>query len=73
MLVNVIKYKLDKMRRKIETEDMGTTNRASFVCTTCHKTFTDLEVVVVVVAFKGPEALVKMYFYNALRWTSCST
>jgi len=44
VLVNVIKYKLDKMRRKIETEDMGTTNRASFVCTTCAKTFTDLEV-----------------------------
>ena len=44
MLVNVIKYKLDKMRRKIETEDLGTTNRASFVCTVCAKTFTDLEV-----------------------------
>jgi len=44
VLVNVIKYKLDKMRRKIETEDMGTSNRASFVCTACHKTFTDLEV-----------------------------
>ena len=42
--MNVIKYKLDKMRRKIETEDLGTTNRASFVCTMCAKTFTDLEV-----------------------------
>jgi len=44
VLVNVIKYKLDHMRRKIESEDLVTTNRASFVCPTCVKTFTDLEV-----------------------------
>ena len=44
VLVNVIKYKLDHMRRKIETEDLVTTNRASFICPTCVKTFTDLEV-----------------------------
>jgi len=44
VLVNVIKYKLDHMRRKIETEDLVTTNRASFICPSCVKTFTDLEV-----------------------------
>lgn len=41
--VNVVKYKLDHMRRKIETEERDSTNRASFKCPTCEKTFTDLE------------------------------
>ena len=44
VMVNVIKYKLDHMRRKIETEDLVSTNRASFICPMCVKTFTDLEV-----------------------------
>jgi len=44
VMVNVIKYKLDHMRRKIESEELVSTNRASFVCTGCGKTFTDLEV-----------------------------
>ncbi|RWS19109.1 general transcription factor IIE subunit 1-like protein, partial [Leptotrombidium deliense] len=38
-----VKYKLDHMRRKIETEERDNTSRASFVCTVCKKTFTDLE------------------------------
>lgn len=41
--VNVVKYKLDHMRRKIETEERDNTSRASFVCTNCSKTYTDLE------------------------------
>lgn len=41
--VNVVKYKLDHMMRKIETEERDLTSRASFVCTHCHKTYTDLE------------------------------
>lgn len=41
--VNVVKYKLDHMRRKIETEERDITSRASFVCTECRKTYTDLE------------------------------
>ncbi|RWS16228.1 General transcription factor IIE subunit 1-like protein [Dinothrombium tinctorium] len=41
--VNVVKYKLDHMRRKIETEERDNTSRASFICTQCKKTFTDLE------------------------------
>lgn len=41
--VNVVKYKLDHMRRKIETEERDNTSRASFVCTDCKKTYTDLE------------------------------
>lgn len=41
--VNVIKYKLDMMRKKMQTEDRDTTNRASFKCTHCFKKFTDLE------------------------------
>ncbi|XP_053203872.1 general transcription factor IIE subunit 1-like [Panonychus citri] len=41
--VNVVKYKLDFMRRKIETEERDSTKRSSFVCVNCKKTFTDLE------------------------------
>ncbi|XP_054718081.1 general transcription factor IIE subunit 1-like [Uloborus diversus] len=43
IFVNVVKYKLDHMRRKIETEERDSTSRASFKCTACEKTFTDLE------------------------------
>jgi len=42
-LVNVIKYKLDHMRKKMETQERDATNRASFKCTYCEKSFTDLE------------------------------
>lgn len=42
--VNVIKYKLDLMRKRLETEERDATSRASFKCTNCTKAFTDLEV-----------------------------
>ena len=42
--VNVVKYKLDHMRRKIETEERDSTSRSSFVCTECKMAFTDLQV-----------------------------
>ncbi|XP_015437639.1 PREDICTED: general transcription factor IIE subunit 1 [Dufourea novaeangliae] len=42
--VNVVKYKLDLMRKRMETEERDATSRASFKCTNCLKTFTDLEV-----------------------------
>ncbi|KAJ8913543.1 hypothetical protein NQ315_017094 [Exocentrus adspersus] len=41
--VNVIKYKLDIMRKRLETEERDATSRASFKCLNCLKTFTDLE------------------------------
>nr|NVI79038.1 transcription factor IIEalpha [Cucujiformia] len=41
--VNVIKYKLDLMRKRLETEERDATSRASFKCLNCLKTFTDLE------------------------------
>lgn len=41
--VNVIKYKLDIMRKRMETEERDATSRASFKCLNCFKTFTDLE------------------------------
>lgn len=41
--VNVIKYKLDIMRKRMLTEERDITNRSSFKCTNCTKTFTDLE------------------------------
>ncbi|XP_062584102.1 general transcription factor IIE subunit 1-like [Saccostrea cucullata] len=44
VFVNIVKYKLDHIRRKIEMEEMHNTSRASFKCPTCEKTFTDLEV-----------------------------
>ncbi|XP_047457507.1 general transcription factor IIE subunit 1 [Mugil cephalus] len=43
VLVNVVKYKLDHMRRRIETDERDNTNRASFRCPCCFSTFTDLE------------------------------
>lgn len=42
-LVNVVKYKLDWMRKRMETTERDATSRASFKCVNCHKTFTDLE------------------------------
>lgn len=41
--VNLIKYKLDFMRRKIETEERESTSRALFKCQGCAKCYTDLE------------------------------
>ncbi|XP_072940471.1 general transcription factor IIE subunit 1 [Epargyreus clarus] len=41
--VNVVKYKLDLMRKRMETEERDATGRASFKCPGCAKTFTDLE------------------------------
>ncbi|XP_058461377.1 general transcription factor IIE subunit 1 [Malaya genurostris] len=41
--VNVVKYKLDHMRKRMETEERDATSRASFKCPSCDKTFTDLE------------------------------
>ena len=43
MFVNVVKYKLDHVRRKIQMEERDNTSRASFRCDECQKTFTDLE------------------------------
>lgn len=43
VFVNVVKYKLDHMQRKIETEERDATNRASYKCPKCEKCFTDLE------------------------------
>uniref|UniRef100_T1II69 HTH TFE/IIEalpha-type domain-containing protein n=1 Tax=Strigamia maritima TaxID=126957 RepID=T1II69_STRMM len=43
--VNTLKYKLDQMRRKIETDERNSTNsRAMFKCPQCKKTFGELEV-----------------------------
>ena len=43
VFVNIIKYKLDHMRKKMETEERDATSRSSFKCTNCDKQFTDLE------------------------------
>ncbi|CAG5128331.1 unnamed protein product [Candidula unifasciata] len=44
VFVNVVKYKLDHMRRKIETDERDSTSRSTFKCSGCEKTYTDLEV-----------------------------
>ena len=44
IFVNVVKYKLDHMRRKMETEERNATSRSSFRCPSCEKTYTDLQV-----------------------------
>ncbi|XP_037080384.1 general transcription factor IIE subunit 1-like [Pollicipes pollicipes] len=43
VFVNVVKYKLDHMRRKMETEERNATSRSSFKCPNCLKTYTDLQ------------------------------
>ncbi|KAM8938833.1 general transcription factor IIE subunit 1-like [Pelodytes ibericus] len=44
VLVDVVKYKLDHIRRKIETDERDSTTRASFKCPGCLNTYSDLEV-----------------------------
>ncbi|XP_072192820.1 general transcription factor IIE subunit 1-like isoform X3 [Excalfactoria chinensis] len=44
VLVDVIKYKLDHIRRKIEADERDSTTRSSFKCPSCSSTYTDLEV-----------------------------
>uniref|UniRef100_UPI00398E486C general transcription factor IIE subunit 1-like n=1 Tax=Pristiophorus japonicus TaxID=55135 RepID=UPI00398E486C len=44
LLVDVVKYKLDIMRRKIETDERNSSTRSSFKCPLCFSTFSDLEV-----------------------------
>ncbi|KAM6261752.1 general transcription factor IIE subunit 1-like [Porphyrio hochstetteri] len=43
VLVDVVKYKLDHMRRKIEADERDSTTRSSFKCPSCSSTYTDLE------------------------------
>ncbi|KAE8629705.1 hypothetical protein XENTR_v10000572 [Xenopus tropicalis] len=44
VLVDVVKYKLDHVRRKIESDERDSTTRASFKCPGCLSTYSDLEV-----------------------------
>ncbi|XP_057276344.1 general transcription factor IIE subunit 1-like [Pezoporus wallicus] len=44
VLVDVVKYKMDHMRRKIEADERDSTTRFSFKCPSCSSTYTDLEV-----------------------------
>ncbi|GAB6030389.1 hypothetical protein CHUAL_007267 [Chamberlinius hualienensis] len=43
VFVNVVRYKLDHMQKKIETEERDSTSRSSFKCPSCLLKFTDLE------------------------------
>ncbi|XP_010568343.1 PREDICTED: general transcription factor IIE subunit 1-like [Haliaeetus leucocephalus] len=44
VLVDVVKYKLDHVRRKIEADERDSTTRSSFRCPFCSSAYTDLEV-----------------------------
>lgn len=44
LFVNVVKYKLDHIRRKLESEEQQIRNRPSFQCQDCEKHFSDLDV-----------------------------
>ncbi|CAH8288509.1 unnamed protein product [Heterobilharzia americana] len=44
LFVNVVKYRLDQMQRRLEAEQRQSTSRASFKCSSCNTTYTDLEV-----------------------------
>lgn len=41
--VNIVKYKLDHMRKRMETSERDATSRASFICPGCKKKFTDFD------------------------------
>lgn len=43
VFVNIVKYKLDMMRKKMEVEERDATSRSSFKCGNCNKQFSDLE------------------------------
>lgn len=43
IFVNIVKYKLDLMRKRMEVEERDATSRSSFRCTSCNKQFSDLE------------------------------
>ncbi|NXX37273.1 T2EA factor, partial [Nicator chloris] len=53
VLVDVVKYKLDQVRRKIEVDERNSTTRSSFKCPSCSSTYTDLEVNQLFDAFTG--------------------
>ncbi|NXO10511.1 T2EA factor, partial [Oriolus oriolus] len=53
VLVDVVKYKLDQVRRKIEADEWDSTTRSSFKCPSCSSTYTDLEVNQLFDAFTG--------------------
>lgn len=44
LFVNIVKYRLDQVQRRLEAEQRKTTSRASFKCPSCAMTYTDLEV-----------------------------
>ena len=44
VFVNVIKYKLDHIRRKLESDEQQARNRPSFSCSLCENKYSDLEV-----------------------------
>ncbi|NXA40002.1 T2EA factor, partial [Eudromia elegans] len=44
VLVDVVKYKLEQMRRRIEADERDSATRSSFKCPSCSSTYTDLEV-----------------------------
>lgn len=44
LFVNVVKYKLDHIRKKLENEEQQARNRPCFQCQQCQKNYSDLEV-----------------------------
>lgn len=44
VFVNIVKYKLDHVRRKIEMSERESTSRAAYKCPRCSKVFSDLDV-----------------------------
>ncbi|EUB63905.1 General transcription factor IIE subunit 1 [Echinococcus granulosus] len=44
VFVNIVKYRLDQMQRRLEAEQRQTSSRALFRCFSCNSAYTDLEV-----------------------------
>ncbi|KAL3317004.1 General transcription factor IIE subunit 1 [Cichlidogyrus casuarinus] len=44
VFVNVVKYRLDMMHRRLEGEQRDSSSRANYSCSSCNTTYTDLEI-----------------------------
>ncbi|KRZ78273.1 General transcription factor IIE subunit 1 [Trichinella papuae] len=42
--ITMIKYKLENMRKRLESQQKSVTNRSSFKCTSCDKLYSDLDI-----------------------------
>ncbi|KHJ46185.1 TFIIE alpha subunit [Trichuris suis] len=64
-MLNMVKYKLDLMRKKLESQENSSSNRSSFKCTKCSKVYSDLEINVL---WNGQEMKTSLAKFNEQLW-----